>query len=147
MGKRVVMLYLSAEPYEELKRVCRLLGVSVSSKVDELIIRGLKELTGREFNVEERSYEELKCAYKRMLREVERLKRSLQKRGVYESLVALTDEVAEDLQTEDASKIIPEILRRWDGDREDAHLFISLLEAANKRVEVERKLEEIRLGV
>ena len=53
-----------------------------------------------------------------------------------------SEKLAENLQTEDASKIIPEILWRWEGDREDAHLFISLLEEAyfiNPLFNLERK--------
>jgi len=93
LSKKVVTLYLSTGPYEELKRVCSLLGISVSSKIDEWIREGLQELTGKEYSVEEASYEELKRAHQRLIRETKRLESRLKKRGVYQELIALAENV------------------------------------------------------
>jgi len=42
--------------------------------------------------------------------------------------------------------VIPMLLDRWNGPKEDAHLFINFLEKLKKMKDAERQLEEIRRG-
>jgi len=74
------------------------------------------------------------------------MERTLKKRGTYQKLVAVTAEIEEDLGTKDLKAVTPELLDRWDGAKEDAHLFISFLEKLKKLKEAESQLEEIRRG-
>lgn len=148
LGKRVVTLYLNAGSYGELKRVCSRLGVSVSSKVDEWIRKGLQESTGEDYGIEKADYEELKRAHQRLIREVDRIERYLKKRRVYNDLLKLAYDVSAKIRERDLSnigEIAPKILSEWDGLKEDAHQFITLLETVRDKWEIERRLEETRL--
>ena len=61
-------LYLDPDIYEELKRLCRSRGVSVSREIDELIRKRVAELEGREYDVfEEADYEAVKREYPRLV--------------------------------------------------------------------------------
>jgi len=131
--------------YRKLRE--RVAPKSISQELNDLMRKRLAELEGREYNpLESANYEELKREYDRLVKQIEKMKRPLQKRGVYQRLIAITDEAIQKLRTEDIGRIAPEILREWDGSREDAHLFISLLEATKKKLEAEKQLEEIRLA-
>ena len=62
-----------------------------------------------------------------------------------ERLVKLViDEIEEELGTKDLSIVTPTLLDRWNGAKEDAHLFINFLEKLKKMKETERQLEKIR---
>jgi len=41
---------------------------------------------------------------------------------------------------------IAEILKRWIGRKEDAHIFVTLLEVTRNKIEIEQRLEKIRLN-
>ena len=143
-------LYLDPDAYEELKRLCRSRGVSVSREIDELIRKRVAELEGREYDVvEEADYEAVKREYQRLVREADRLKKLLEKRGTRRELFELTVEIMREIGVEKVGGVLEEvsaeILRRWKGSREDAHLYISLLELEKKKAEASRHLEEIRL--
>ena len=143
-------LYLDPDAYEELKRLCRSRGVSVSREIDELIRKRVAELKGREYDVfEEADYEAVKREYQRLVREADRLKKLLEKRGTRRKLLELTRRILEEKGLERVGgrlrEVSAEILRRWKGNRDDAHLYISLLELEKKKAEASRRLEEIRL--
>ena len=143
-------LYLDPDAYEELKRLCRSRGISVSREIDELIRRRVAELEGREYDVvEEADYEAVKSEYQRLVREADRLKKLLEKRGTRRKLLQLTRRILEEKGLERVGGRLREvsagILRRWKGNRDDAHLYISLLELEKKKAEASRRLEEIRL--
>ena len=74
------------------------------------------------------------------------MERTLKKRGTYPKLIAVTDEIEEELRTKDLKTVAPVLLDRWDEAKEDAHLFISFLEKLKKMKEAEKQLEEIRRG-
>ena len=143
-------LYLDPDAYEELKRLCRSRGVSVSREIDELIRKRVAELKGREYDVfEEADYEAVKREYQRLVKEADRLKKLLEKRGTRRKLLQLTRRILEEKGLERVGgrlrEVSAEILRRWKGNRDDAHLYISLLELEKKKAEASRRLEEIRL--
>ena len=123
---------------------------SVSREIDELIRRRLAELEGREYDaVEEADYEALKREYHRLVREADRLKKLLEKRGTRRKLLQLTRRILEEMGLERVGdrlrEVSAEILRRWKDSKDDAHLYINLLELEKKKAEASRRLEEIRL--
>jgi len=150
MTRKTVSLYLDPDAYEELKRLCRSRGISVSREIDELIRRRVAELEGREYDVvEEADYEAVKSEYQRLVREADRLKKLLEKRGTRRKLLQLTRRILEEMGLERVGdrlrEVSAEILRRWKDSKDDAHLYINLLELEKKKAEASRRLEEIRL--
>jgi len=148
MTRKAVTLYLEAEPYRRLKELVA--PKSVSSEVNELIRKRVAELEGREYDVfEEADYEALKSEYQRLVGEADRLKKLLEKRGTRRELFELTVETMREMGVEKVGGVLEEvsaeILRRWKGSRDDAHLYISLLELEKKKAEASKRLEEIRL--
>jgi len=89
-------------------------------------------------------YEELKCAHQRLIRETERLESHLKKRKVYQELIALAENVG--FRPDRMDKAIAEILKRRRGRKGDAHTFVTLLEVTINKIEIEQRLEKIRLN-
>ena len=148
MTRKAVTLYLETEPYRRLKELVA--PKSISSEVNELIRKRVAELEGREYDVvEEADYEAVKREYQRLVREADRLKKLLEKRGTRRELFELTVEIMREMGVEKIGGVLEEvsaeILRKWKGSRDDAHLYISLLELEKKKAEASRRLEEIRL--
>ena len=145
MVRKTVTVYLDETAYQRLRKL--IAPKTISRELDDLIKKRIAELEDREYNpLESADYEELKREYERLLKETEKMERTLKKQGTYQKLVAVTDEIEEELGTKDLKTVAPMLLDRWDGDREDAHLFISFLEKLKKMKEAERQLEEIRRG-
>jgi len=140
-----VTLYLDEDAYQRLREL--IAPKTISREIDDLIRKRIADLEGREYDpLETADYEELKREYEKLLKETEKMERTLKKRETYQKLVAVTAEIEEELRTKDLKVVAPELLDRWDGAREDAHLFISFLEKLKKLKEAERQLEEIRRG-
>jgi len=149
--KRITTVYLNPDIYEELKRLCRSRGVSVSREIDELIRRRVAELEGREYDVTaEADYEALKREFFRLVQECGRLRKVLEKRGTRRKLLQLTVEIMREMGVEKVGGVLEEvsaeILRRWKGSRDDAHLYISLLELEKRKAEVLKRLEKVRIN-
>lgn len=145
MARKTITVYLDEQVYNRLREL--IAPKTISRELDDLIKRRIAELEGREYNpLESADYEELKREYERLVKDIEKMKRPLQKRGVYRLLIAITDEIMTELKTEDISQIAPRLLQNWLGRKEDVHLFINLLEAMKKKLDTEKKLEEIRTG-
>ena len=148
MARKTITLYLEAEQYRRLRELVA--PKSVSREIDELIRRRLAELEGREYDaVEEADYEALKREYHRLVREADRLKKLLEKRGTRRKLLQLTRRILEEMGLERVGdrlrEVSAKILRRWKDSKDDAHLYINLLELEKKKAEASRRLEEIRL--
>ena len=144
-------LYLDPDVYEELKRLCRSRGVSVSREIDELIRKRVAELEGREYDVvEEADYEAVKREFFRLVQECDRLRKVLEKHGSRRKLLKLTVKIMREMGVEKIGGVLEEvsaeILRRWQGSRDDAHLYISLLELEKRKAEVLRRLEKMRIN-
>ena len=144
-------LYLDPDAYEELKRLCRSRGVSVSREIDELIRKRVAELEGREYDVvEEADYEAVKREFFRLVQECDRLRKVLEKHGSRRKLLKLTVKIMREMGVEKIGGVLKEvsaeILRRWQGSRDDAHLYISLLELEKRKAEVLRRLEKMRIN-
>jgi len=141
--RRAVTIYLDEVAYKTLKKLVR--PRPVSREIDMLIRRRIAELEGREYDpLESADYEALKQEYTRLIREAERVTRMLQKRGTYQRLIDVTAEIEDELGTKDLRIVAPALLDRWNEPKEDAHLFISLLETLKKNKEIEKQLEKIR---
>ena len=141
--RKTVTVYLDEAAYQRLRKL--IAPKTISRELDDLIKKRIAELEGREYNpLESADYEELKREYERLLKETEKMERMLKKRGTYQKLVAVTDEIEEELGTKDLSIVTPTLLDRWNGAKEDAHLFINFLEKLKKMKETERQLEKIR---
>jgi len=149
--KRITTVYLNPDSYEELKRLCRSRGVSVSSEINELIKKRVSELEGREYDaIEEADYEALKRELFRLVQECDRLRKVLEKRGSRQRLLELTDEIMQEMGVEKIGgrgifkEVSARIIRKWNGRREDAHIFVNLLELEKEKAEVLRRLEIAR---
>ena len=143
MPRKAVTVYLDETAYQRLREL--IAPKTISRELDDLIRKRIAELEGKEYDpLESADYEELKREYERLLKETEKMERTLKKRGTYQKLVAVTDEIEEELETKDLKTVTPIILERWDEPKEDAHLFISFLEKLKKMKEAEKQLEEIR---
>ncbi|MHA1632615.1 MAG: hypothetical protein ACTSXC_07420 [Candidatus Freyarchaeota archaeon] len=143
MVRKTITVYLDEDAYKRLRELIK--PKKISQELDMLIKRRIAELEGREYNpLEEADYEALKREHNRLVREAEKLRRHLKRRKVYNQLLNLTFNcgMKEDLSNLD--EVTPEILDGWDGWKEDAHQFITLLETIRSKREIERKLEEIR---
>ena len=141
--RRAVTIYLDEAAYRRLKMLVR--PRPVSREIDMLIRRRIAELEGRGYDpLESADYEALKQEYARLIREAERVTRMLQKRGTYERLIDVTADIEDELGTKDLKIVAPALLDRWNENKEDAHIFISLLETLKKNKEIEKQLEKIR---
>ena len=141
--RRAVTIYLDETAYRKLKMLIR--PRPVSREIDMLIRRRIAELEGREYDpLESADYEALKQEYARLIREAERVTRMLKKRGTYQRLIDVTADIEDELGTKDLKRVAPALLDRWNENKEDAHLFISLLETLKKNKEIEKQLEKIR---
>jgi len=145
MVRKTVTVYLDEAAYQRLRKL--IAPKTISRELDDLIKKRIAELEGREYNpLESADYEELKHEYERLLKETEKMEKTIKKRGTYQKLVAVTDEIEEELRTKDLKTVAPMLLDRWNGPKEDAHLFISFLEKLKKLKEAENQLEGIRRG-
>jgi hypothetical protein len=142
--RKTITVYIDEEAYDLLRRLIAPKGIS--REIEDLIKKRIEEIEGGEYNpLESVDYEALKREYERLVEKAEKMTRKLKKRKTYHALMALADELirsgADTLET-----LIPQILEKWQGKAEDAHLFISLLETLDKKEEAEEKLEKIRLS-
>ncbi|HDD40283.1 MAG TPA: hypothetical protein ENG21_03440 [Nitrososphaeria archaeon] len=145
MARKAVTVYLDIAAYQKLRKL--IAPKTISRELDDLIKKRIAELEGKEYNpLESADYEELKREYERLLKDTEKMERTLKKRGTYQKLIAVTDEIEEELGTKDLKTVIPMLLDRWKGPKEDAHLFINFLEKLKKMKDAERQLEKIRRG-
>jgi len=141
--RKAVTIYLDEAAYRRLKMLVR--PRPVSREIDMLIRRRIAELEGREYDpLESADYEALKQEYARLIREAERMTRMLRKRGTYQRLIDVTADIEDELGTKDLKRVAPALLDRWNENKEDAHIFISLLETLKKNKEIEKQLEKIR---
>ncbi|MDW8023630.1 MAG: hypothetical protein RMJ15_07845 [Nitrososphaerota archaeon] len=134
--------------YEGLKAILASLGRSLSEEVNELLKRRLAELQGLQQQPSDNNlnYEALKREHVRLTEESMRLTRLLQKDGTLEALSNAAENLGLNQETlENTEEVAAKLLQSWQGLRAPAHIFITLLETAKKRRQIEKQLEEIRL--
>ena len=144
MARKTITVYIDEEAYKKLRKLIK--PKKISQELDDLIKQRIAELEGREYNpLEEADYEALKREHNRLVREAEKLRRHLKGRKVYRQLLQLAFNLGMKEDLSNLDEVTPRILESWDGWKEDAHQFITLLETIRSKREIERKLEEIRM--
>ncbi|MEM3823329.1 MAG: hypothetical protein QXH87_00165, partial [Candidatus Bathyarchaeia archaeon] len=135
------------EVYESLRAVLAAQGKSISEEVNELLKKRLTELKGVEQpSAEALDYEALKREHVRLTEETARLTRLLQKSDEYDALKETAENLGLNPQTlENAEEVATKLLQTWEGLKAPAHIFITLLETAKKRRQIEKQIEKIRL--
>jgi predicted CopG family antitoxin len=141
------------EVYTRLRAMLAAQGKSISEEVNALLKRRLAELEGVEASARSNEdYEALKSQHLKLVEEVKRLTKPLEKDGVYESLMGFAYELGLDLtDLHNVEDIATKILQNWKSQLNQniqpshIHLFITLLEKGKQKKAIERKLTEIRL--
>jgi hypothetical protein len=141
------------EVYTRLRAVLAVQGKSISEEVNALLKRRLAEFDGVEASAQgSENYEALKSQHLKLVEEVKRLTKPLEKDGVYESLMGFAYELGLDLtDLHNLEEIATKILQNWREHLDQnirtshIHLFITLLEKGKQKKDIERKLTEIRL--
>jgi predicted CopG family antitoxin len=144
---------IEREVYTKLRAVLAAQGKSISEEVNALLKRRLAELEGVEASVQgNEDYEALKSQHLKLVEEVKRLTKPLEKNGVYESLMRFAYELGLDLtDLHNVEEIATKILQNWKSQLDQniqpshIHLFITLLEKGKQKKAIERKLTETRL--
>ena len=93
-------------------------------------------------------YEALKKEHFNLLKKIEKLASRLKKRKTYDELedIAYDSGLEWDGKTmKNRDKANKGVLTNWSGPREDAHTYLSFLEAVERKSEIERLLEMVRL--
>ncbi|MEM3760150.1 MAG: hypothetical protein QXZ02_03445 [Candidatus Bathyarchaeia archaeon] len=139
--------YIDKAVYDRVQTlVAEKLGKSLSEVVNEYFIELIGKLEGsKDSFLGQINYEGMKHEYARLVDAVRRLTVSLYKAGVYDDLKALALDLGLDLKgLTNVSEVSAKLLDSWDGRPEYAHLFISLLEAGQRKKQLEKRLTEIR---
>ncbi|MDH7563789.1 MAG: hypothetical protein QHH24_02755 [Candidatus Bathyarchaeota archaeon] len=144
---------IEREVYTRLKTALAAQGKSISEEVNTLLQKRLAELEGFEASARNNEdYEALKSQHLKLVEEVNRLTKLLEKDGVYESLMGFAYEQGLDLTDlhnveEIAAKILQKGRENLDQNIRTSHihLFITLLEKGKQKKAIERKLTQIRL--
>ena len=148
--RKTVSIYIDPDSYDELKGLCHSIGVSVSSKMNELIGKAVAELKGEEYRdtVLKLNYEALKKSYRDAIKELDSLEKDLKHKKVYEDLKVLAIQVGVDTKDfTNVQEISGPFLEQWPGRPEHAHLFIDLMECVQRKHKIEHQLEGIRKKV
>jgi predicted CopG family antitoxin len=141
------------EVYTRLRAMLVAQGKSISEEVNTLLKKRLAELEGVEASARSNEdYEALKSQHLKLVEEVKRLTKPLEKDGVYESIMRFAHALGLDLtDLHNVEEIATKILQNWksqlDQDIQPSHihLFITLLEKGKQKKDIERKLTEMRL--
>jgi predicted CopG family antitoxin len=144
---------IEREVYTRLRAMLAVQGKSISEEVNALLKKRLAELEGVEASAQNNEdYEALKSQHIKLVEEVKRLTKPLEKDGVYESLMRFAHAIGLDLtDLHNVEEITTKILKNWrehpnqNVQSSHIHLFITLLEKGKQKKAIERKLTEIRL--
>jgi predicted CopG family antitoxin len=144
---------IDREVYTRLRAMLAAQCKSISEEVNTLLKRRLAELEGVAPSVYgNEDYEALKSQHLKLVEEVKRLTKPLEKDGVYESLMRFAHALGLDLtDLHNVEEIATKILKNWrehpnqNVQSSHIHLFITLLEKGKQKKAIERKLTEIRL--
>jgi len=80
VARKAITVYLDEAAYQRLREL--IAPKAISRELDDLIRKRIVELEGKEYDsLESADYEELKREYERLLKETEKMERTLKKRG------------------------------------------------------------------
>ena len=147
MARGQVTVYIDKDWY---KRLQKLVAPKPSSReLDELIKNRVLELEGEGVELENTiDYEAAKKDHLKLVKEIDRFKSLLRKHNAYDRLEDLAYECGlewDGKEMDNLENVSTGVLNKWDGPPEDAHIFLSFLEAIKKKTEIERQLEMVRL--
>ena len=92
MARKAVTLYLDEDAYQRLREL--IAPKTISREIDDLIRKRIADLEGREYDpLESADYEEIKREYERLLKETDKMEKTLKKRETYQKLIAVTGEI------------------------------------------------------
>ena len=149
LGKKTITLYMTEEPYQELRK--RVLPKPVSQEIEELIRKRLAELDGREYSPTETfDYQDLKDRHTKLVRNIRKMEKDLKKDGAFSKLDVLARGFKIDTKAySNLSEVTALMLKEYDtdgGTKENVHVFISLMEACKAKREIEAQLDAIRMA-
>jgi len=138
---------LDYDQYQKFKQVCAGLGATVSAKVDELIRNSIAETTGEKVETTNPvGYEALKKQHLKMVSELDKLEKRLEKTGEFDNMADFVEKAGLDLKTySNLTTMAPQMLEKWRGKggaKEDMLIFLAYLELIKEKRQVEAKLEE-----
>jgi len=131
-------------------RIQRLVKMGYAPNASRLVNRILAEALGKlegsgiPFDL---AYETLRKKHLALLQEVKKLEKEMNDYGDdYHALIELAQDHGLDIQElSNIEAIIPKLIKEWKGSRGALHLFITLIEKARKKKQIEKQLEKIRL--
>jgi hypothetical protein len=132
-------------------------GRKGSTRLREIIEEEIVRLQGRPTNPKETmGYAELKSNHAKLVKEVDNLEKQIRKQKVYDQLEELAGKVGLDFDDfKNIDQVAPKLLKEWKQQDlggsliplpEHMHQFITLIELARDKREIEAKLTEIRLS-
>lgn len=147
MPRGQVTVYIDKDWYIRLQK---LVAPKPSSReLDELIKNRVLEIEGEGVELENTiDYEGAKKDHLELVKKIDRFQSLLRKHDAYDRLEDLAYECGLEWDgkvMDNLEEVSTGVLNRWDGPPEDAHIFLSFLEAIKKKTEIERQLEMVRL--
>jgi len=140
-------LYIDDSIWEQIQNLVKLgYAKNASQLVNLLLAEALGRLghSGRPVSM---SYEALKTRHIALTRNVSGLERQLKRNygSSYRALLTLAQDLGLDFKhLSNIDVIVPELIKAWKGNPSPLHLFITLLEEARIRKEIEQKLQQLR---
>jgi len=139
------------QAFEECKRLLKLQGRSLSEEIMYFVLRRLDELRGTvdpSASIEEtgKRYEKLKDRYSCLVEQVAKMLKRLEE---WKELLDEADNLFDSLGLKpDLSNLTKEMISKfmlaWRGNQEFMHEYITLVEVAREKKEVETRLREMR---
>jgi hypothetical protein len=136
------------QAFEECKRLLKLQGRSLSEEIMDFVLRRLDELRGvkHDTSVEEADrYSELKDRHSRLVCQLDKMQKRLKAQSVpYDEADELLAAVGARSDLSNCDEVIPKFMLAWKGSQEFMHEYITLVEVAREKKEVETRLRELR---
>jgi vacuolar-type H+-ATPase subunit I/STV1 len=142
------------QAFEECKRLLKLQGRSLSEEIMDFVLRRLDELRGAvkpgtSDEEASRKYEELKAKHKKMQDDFDRRKKKLREHEDYLKANEMLRELGMLQNLSNADDIKPKFIAAWTKTHADQgfmHEYISLVELARDKKQVEQRLSELRIA-
>ena len=140
-------LYLDEGLWMCIQRLVKMgYAPNASRLVNRILAEALGKLEGSGIPFD-LAYETLRKKHLALLQEVKKLEKEMNDYGDdYHALIELAQDHGLDIQElSNIEAIIPKLIKEWKGSRGALHLFITLIEKARKKKQIEKQLEKIRL--
>ena len=128
------------EPFSQLQK----LVPNVSAEINKFIKQRVSELNGKPYDATD-DYDKLKEEHIQLVSQVARLEKQLRTQAdAFAEANQLLAELGVKPDLSNTDELIPKFLSAWKGSQEFMHEYISLIEIAEKKKQVEQRLKEIR---